>query len=233
LSESRLALDTHSSTGGTIGFERPSAIQQRAIVPISKGRDTICQAQSGTGKTATLSISCLQTIDTTLREVQALVLSPTRELASQIQKVIMALGDSMNVLCHCCIGGTAVGEDVRKLDQGVHIVSGTPGRVFDMIRRRSLRTRNVKLLVLDEADEMLSKGFKDQIYDVYRYLPPSTQVPYLVPRHARWHHSNSNHAPTHIGGRVGSVGVCDAAARGARDDDQVHDRPDPHSRQAR
>jgi ATP-dependent RNA helicase len=158
------------------GFERPSAIQQRAIVPIANQRDTICQAQSGTGKTATLSISCLQAIDTTVREVQALVLSPTRELASQIQKVVMALGDSMNVLCHCCIGGTSVGEDVRKLDQGVHIVSGTPGRVFDMIRRRSLRTRNIKLLVLDEADEMLSKGFKEQIYDVYRYLPPSTQV---------------------------------------------------------
>jgi len=77
---------------------------------------------------------------------------------------------------HCCIGGTNLGEDMRVLENGVHIVSGTPGRVFDMIRRRSLRTRNIKMLVLDEADEMLSLGFKEQIYDVYRYLPPATQV---------------------------------------------------------
>lgn len=136
----------------------------------------IAQAQSGTGKTATFSISILQSIDTTVRETQVLVLSPTRELAVQIQKVILALGDYMNVQCHACIGGTNLGEDIRKLDYGQHVVSGTPGRVFDMIRRRTLRTRGIKMLVLDEADEMLNKGFKEQIYDVYRYLPPSTQV---------------------------------------------------------
>src|SRR5271170_5110661 len=106
----------------------------------------------------------------------ALVLSPTRELATQIQSVIMALGDYMNVQCHACIGGTNVGEDIRKLDYGQHVVSGTPGRVVDMIRRRHLRTRNIKMLVLDEADELLNRGFKEQIYDVYRYLPPGTQV---------------------------------------------------------
>ncbi|KAI9592813.1 ATP-dependent RNA helicase FAL1, partial [Syncephalis fuscata] len=157
-------------------FEKPSAIQQRAIVPIVKGRDVIAQAQSGTGKTATFSISMLQCVDTTLRETQALVLSPTRELATQIQSVVLALGDYMNVQCHACIGGTSVGEDIRKLDHGQHIVSGTPGRVYDMIRRRNLRTRNIKMLVLDEADELLNLGFKDQIYDVYRHLPPATQV---------------------------------------------------------
>ncbi|KAK5974529.1 hypothetical protein GCK32_003309, partial [Trichostrongylus colubriformis] len=127
------------------GFEKPSAIQQRAIKPIMKGRDVIAQAQSGTGKTATFSISVLQSIDTDLRECQALILSPTRELAVQIQKV-----------------------------------SGTPGRVFDMIRRRNLRTRSIKLLVLDEADEMLNKGFKEQLYDIYRYLPPGAQVDWLA-----------------------------------------------------
>lgn len=158
------------------GFEKPSAIQQRSIKPIVKGRDVIAQAQSGTGKTATFSISILQSLDISLREVQVLCLSPTRELAVQIQKVILALGDFMNVHCHACIGGTNLGEDIRKLDFGVHVVSGTPGRVFDMIRRRSLRTRSIKLLVLDEADEMLNKGFKEQIYDVYRFLPPATQV---------------------------------------------------------
>ncbi|KAI8927657.1 DEAD-domain-containing protein [Entophlyctis helioformis] len=157
-------------------FEKPSAIQQRAIMPILKGRDVIAQAQSGTGKTATFSISALQTVDTAVRETQALILSPTRELATQIQSVVLALGDYMNIQCHACIGGTSVGEDIRKLEHGQHIVSGTPGRVFDMIKRRCLRTSRVKMLILDEADEMLSQGFKEQIYDVYRFLPPSTQV---------------------------------------------------------
>ncbi|XP_054254394.1 eukaryotic initiation factor 4A-III isoform X1 [Indicator indicator] len=158
------------------GFEKPSAIQQRAIKQIIKGRDVIAQSQSGTGKTATFSISVLQCLDIQVRETQALILAPTRELAVQIQKGLLALGDYMNVQCHACIGGTNVGEDIRKLDYGQHVVAGTPGRVFDMIRRRSLRTRAIKMLVLDEADEMLNKGFKEQIYDVYRYLPPATQV---------------------------------------------------------
>lgn len=158
------------------GFDKPSAIQQRAIRPIVKGRDVIAQAQSGTGKTATFSIGVLQSIETTTRETQALILGPTRELALQIQKVILGLGIYMNVQCHACIGGRALGEDIRKLDYGQHVVAGTPGRVFDMIQRRNLRTRSIKMLVLDEADEMLNKGFSEQIYDVYRYLPPYTQV---------------------------------------------------------
>ena len=158
------------------GFEKPSAIQQRAIVPIISGRDSICQAQSGTGKTATFSLSSLQVTDTKLREVQVLVLSPTRELAQQIEKVCLALGKYMKVQVHACIGGKAVGEDIKQLEAGVHIVSGTPGRVFDMISRETLRTKEIKMLILDEADEMLNKGFKEQIYDIYRYLPPETQV---------------------------------------------------------
>ena len=158
------------------GFEKPSAIQQRAIVPITSGRDVIAQAQSGTGKTSMISLALCQMLDTNTREIQALVLSPTRELATQTEKTALALGNFMNVQVHACIGGRSIGDDIRKLDHGVHIVSGTPGRVFDMIKRRNLRTRNIKALILDEADEMLNKGFKEQIYDVYRYLPPETQV---------------------------------------------------------
>ncbi len=158
------------------GFERPSAIQQRAIVPIVQGRDVIAQSQSGTGKTAVFSIGILQSLDTTSNETQALTLSPTRELAEQTQKVLLSLGDFMNVQCHACIGGKSIGEDIRRLDYGVQVVSGTPGRVFDMIQRKNLRTRNIKMLIIDEADEMLNKGFKEQIYDIYRYLPPTTQV---------------------------------------------------------
>ncbi|KZS15791.1 Eukaryotic initiation factor 4A [Daphnia magna] len=158
------------------GFERPSAIQQRAILPCIMGHDVIAQAQSGTGKTATFAISLLQQIDIDANECQALVLAPTRELAQQIQKVVLALGDYMDAQCHACIGGTNVREDLRKLSQGVHVVVGTPGRVFDMINRRALKTSCIKVFVLDEADEMLSRGFKDQIYDVFKNLPAEVQV---------------------------------------------------------
>lgn len=158
------------------GFEKPSAIQQRAIVPLIKGRDLIAQSQSGTGKTAVFSIGTLQSLDLSTTETQALILSPTRELAEQTQKVILAIGEYMSAKCHACIGGKSIGEDIRRLESGVHVVSGTPGRVFDMLRRRHLKTRSIKLLVIDEADEMLNRGFVEQIYDIYRWLPPSTQV---------------------------------------------------------
>ncbi|ELU10014.1 hypothetical protein CAPTEDRAFT_170898 [Capitella teleta] len=158
------------------GFEKPSAIQQRAIIPCIKGHDVIAQAQSGTGKTATFAVSILQKIDTSLKECQALVLAPTRELAQQSQKAVLALGDYLDARCHACIGGTNVREDLHRLEQGVQVVVGTPGRVFDMINRRALKTRYIKMFVLDEADEMLSRGFKDQIYDVFRNLEDDIQV---------------------------------------------------------
>jgi len=158
------------------GFEKPSAIQQRAIKPILEGRDVIAQSQSGTGKTTIFCVGVLQTINTKSKESQALVLSPTRELAEQSRNVMLAFGDYMNVICHACIGGKSLGEDMRVLQAGVQIVSGTPGRVYDMIRRRCLKTKSIKMLVIDEADEMLGRGFKEQLYDIYRYLPPHTQV---------------------------------------------------------
>ncbi|KAI4878288.1 hypothetical protein NFI96_019213, partial [Prochilodus magdalenae] len=159
------------------GFEKPSAIQQRAILPCIKGYDVIAQAQSGTGKTATFAISILQQLDPELRATQALVLAPTRELAQQIQKVVMALGDYMGANCHACIGGTNVRNEVAKLQaEAPHIVVGTPGRVFDMLSRKFLSSKNIKMFVLDEADEMLSRGFKDQIYEIFQKLPSSTQV---------------------------------------------------------
>lgn len=105
-----------------------------------------------------------------------MVLAPTRELATQIQKVVIALGDYMNATCHACIGGTNVREDLVKLNSGVHTVVGTPGRVHDMITRKALNPQHIKLFVLDEADEMLSRGFKDQIYNVFKFMPSDTQV---------------------------------------------------------
>lgn len=146
-----------------VGFEKPSAIQQRGIVPFCKGLDVIQQAQSGTGKTATFCSGILQQLDYGLVECQALVLAPTRELAQQIEKVMRALGDYLGVKVHACVGGTSVREDQRILASGVHVVVGTPGRVFDMLRRQSLRPDHIKMFVLDEADEMLSRGFKDQV----------------------------------------------------------------------
>ncbi|KAH6887348.1 P-loop containing nucleoside triphosphate hydrolase protein [Coprinopsis sp. MPI-PUGE-AT-0042] len=158
------------------GFERPSAIQQRAIIPVIKGHDVIAQAQSGTGKTASISISILQKLDMSVKGTQALILAPTRELAQQTQEVVIALGDYMNVECHACVCGTNVREDIAKLQEGVHVVVGTHGRVFDLIKRRAFRTDSIKIFCLDEADGMLSRGFKDQIYDVFQLLPQDTQV---------------------------------------------------------
>jgi translation initiation factor 4A len=158
------------------GFEKPSAIQQRAIKPTMLGRDLIAQAQSGTGKTATFAIGTLAKLDPKLRECQSLILAPTRELAQQIQKVVIALGDYMDLQVHACVGGTAVRDDIRTLQGGVHVVVGTPGRVYDMINRRALRLDSIKQFFLDEADEMLSRGFKDQIYDIFKFLPESVQV---------------------------------------------------------
>lgn len=158
------------------GFEKPSAIQSKGIVPFTKGLDVIQQAQSGTGKTATFCAGILNNLDYNLQECQALVLAPTRELAQQIEKVMRALGDFLQVKCHACVGGTSVREDARILGNGVQVVVGTPGRVFDMLRRRYLRADSIKMFTLDEADEMLSRGFKDQIYDIFQLLPPKLQV---------------------------------------------------------
>uniref|UniRef100_A0A2K6GQ90 ATP-dependent RNA helicase n=1 Tax=Propithecus coquereli TaxID=379532 RepID=A0A2K6GQ90_PROCO len=151
------------------GFEKPSAIQQQAILPCIKGYDVIAQAQSGTGKTATFAISILQQIELDLKATQALVL--------QIQKVVMALGDYMGASCHAYIGGTNVHAEVQKLQMEVpHITVGIPGLVFDMLNRRYLSPKCIKMFVLDEADEMLSRGFKDQIYDIFQKLNSNTHV---------------------------------------------------------
>ncbi|KAF5400426.1 putative phosphoglycerate mutase [Paragonimus heterotremus] len=158
------------------GFEKPSAIQQRAILPSIEGRNVIAQAQSGTGKTATFSIAVLQQICTADPRCQALILAPTRELAKQIQTVMVALGDYMDVMCHACIGGTQVSVDMEQLQMGQQIVVGTPGRVLDMIQRGCLRTEGIRIFVLDEADEMLSLGFKSQIQEIFRSLNQDVQV---------------------------------------------------------
>jgi translation initiation factor 4A len=151
-------------------------IQQRAILPVLAKNDVIAQAQSDTGKPAPFPFLILQTIDASVNQCQVLVLAPTRELAVQTQNVIIALSDHMDIVCHASIGGVNVQEDRAKLEKGAHVVVGTPGRVFDMINKGRFNTKHIKMFVLDEADEMLSRGFKEQIYKLFQLLPEAVQV---------------------------------------------------------
>ncbi len=161
-----------------IGFEKPSPIQKKAILPILKGKDLIAQAQSGTGKTGTFSISTLQIIDTSVKKVQAILMAPTHELATQTSNVITTIGSMMDNLCiQTLIGGTSINEDAIQLQKNTpQVIVGTPGRIFDMIKREKLNVSYLKLLVIDEADDMLSTGFKEQIYNIFQRLPSDIQV---------------------------------------------------------
>eukprot|EP01087_Luapelamoeba_hula_P006011 TRINITY_DN16167_c0_g1_i1.p1 TRINITY_DN16167_c0_g1~~TRINITY_DN16167_c0_g1_i1.p1 ORF type:complete len:402 (-),score=83.71 TRINITY_DN16167_c0_g1_i1:134-1339(-) len=158
------------------GFEKPSIIQQKAIVPFSKGHDIIAQAQSGTGKTATYVVGILQQIEEKRRETQALILVPTIPLAKQVANVVKCLSMHLDITNTVCVGGTNMQDSMKELKQGVQVVTGTPGRVFHMIDIGVLDTTHVKVFALDEADEMLSKGFEDVIKDIFRTLPEEVQV---------------------------------------------------------
>ena len=157
------------------GFENPSTIQKKAIIPFLNGRDIIAQAQSGTGKTGAFTIGTLGQINIKENSTQAIILSPTRELSKQIYTVLKELSHMMTgIRISLLVGGTVIDEDIVGLKNSPHVVVGCPGRVNDMIRRRKLQTKTVKVTVLDEADEMLSKGFKDQIYSIFHCLDEKT-----------------------------------------------------------
>lgn len=160
------------------GFENPSPIQKKAIIPMFEKKDLIAQAQSGTGKTGCFAIGTLQLIDVSRKVPQAMILSPTRELSIQTKNVINALGSQFNGLqTQLLIGGTSIDDDTSNLrDNPPHIVIGCSGRIYDMIKRKRLSTRDMVLLVLDEADEMLSSGFKEQVYNIFQFLPSNIQV---------------------------------------------------------
>ena len=161
----------------SFGFENPSPIQKRAIKPIIEKNDVIAQAQSGTGKTGAFTISTLEVVDETIQETQALIMAPTRELAIQIIGVL----DKMSTFLEgfkskLLIGGTPMDIDIVDIEKKPHVVVGTPGRVHDMLRRRKINTKFIKLLIIDEADEMLSAGFKEQIYNIFNFLSNNVQV---------------------------------------------------------
>jgi len=163
------------------GFEKPSSIQKKAILPFvkinnGKRRDILAQAQSGTGKTGCFVVSALQIIDENLKKTQGIILAPTHELAHQIIDVLKGLGNYMKINTQLFIGGRSVDVDKKNLDENTpQIIVGTPGRIHDMLRRKWIKTKNIKLLVMDEADEMLSSGFLDQMYKIFQYMPEELQ----------------------------------------------------------
>jgi len=163
----------------SFGFEEPSEIQRSAILPIIEKKDLIAQAQSGCGKTGTFAIGTLQSIDMSNKNPQVLILSPTHELVSQTASVIKGIGSFMEDLqVKTLVGGTNVKADVNDLQQsGSQVIVGTVGRVLDMIQKHHLKTQHLKMLILDEADEMLSQGFNEKIkYMFQHYFPMKMQV---------------------------------------------------------
>jgi len=160
------------------GFEKPSPIQKKAIKPIILEKDIIAQAQSGTGKTAAFCIGALSRINLASDNTQILILSPTRELTLQTANVISSLGSMMNGLkVQTLFGGCNIDDNYDSLKKKIpHVICGCPGRVYDMMRRDKITSKNIKLVILDEADEMLSSGFKEQIYNIFQYFNTNIQV---------------------------------------------------------
>ena len=159
-----------------LGFEEATPIQAQTIPLLLAGHDVLAQAQTGTGKTAAFALPLVQRVDTARREVQALVLAPTRELAVQVAQAIHDLGSTRKVAVLPVYGGQAYDRQLRGLRAGVHVVVGTPGRVMDHIRRGTLDLSTVRTVVLDEADEMLDMGFVEDIEFILGQVPEERQV---------------------------------------------------------
>uniref|UniRef100_A0A6C0E4R7 RNA helicase n=1 Tax=viral metagenome TaxID=1070528 RepID=A0A6C0E4R7_9ZZZZ len=160
------------------GFEKPSPIQQKAIKPVIMGKDIIAQAQSGTGKTATFTIGALSKVDLSDDSTQVMILSPTRELCVQTSNVVKSIGSMMKGLrVQTAFGGSGY-EDRNTFSsrETAHIICGCPGRIHDMIRRDQLNIKKLKLVIFDEADELLSDGFKEQVYNIFQYFHDNIQV---------------------------------------------------------
>ena len=155
------------------GYEKPSAVQSKGIIPVIEGQDSIIQAQSGTGKTATFTIASLQKIDEKLKSCQVIILNPTREIADQSLIVIKSIGSYLDIKISGVIGGKKLSNDDVSTSQ---VIVGTPGRVYDMISKGVINMKSLSLFVLDEADAMLAKGFQEQIIEIFKYVPNHSQV---------------------------------------------------------
>jgi len=159
------------------GYEKPSPIQQRAIHPIIMKKDIVAQAQSGTGKTATFTIGALANVNIDKNTTQILVLSPTKELTVQTSKVFENIGAMMQGLkIKTVYGGSVVDTNMFSTKNVAHVICGCPGRVLDMMRRNTIAARTIQLVILDEADEMLSSGFKEQVYNIFQYFNDNVQI---------------------------------------------------------
>tara|TARA_B110000208_G_scaffold192023_1_gene261871 strand:+ start:5193 stop:6332 length:1140 start_codon:yes stop_codon:yes gene_type:complete len=155
------------------GWEKPSKIQESGIVPVIEGNDCIIQAQSGTGKTGTFSIALLNMIDKDIHSCQVICLSPTREIAEQTLNVINSLNDYLNYTTIGVIGGKKINNnDITKCQ----IIIGTPGRIYDKIKNNVINTTTLKLFIIDEADIMLQRGFKEQVSTIMEYSPTNCQI---------------------------------------------------------
>jgi translation initiation factor 4A len=157
----------------SFGFTQPSRIQTIAIHPFANKRDILAQAQSGTGKTGTFVIGALARVDSTRIVPQILIISPTRELATQITDVINGIGSYMGIRTLLAVGGSARNENSAELKKGVHVVVGTPGRIYDLATKGHLSFSNLTSFILDEADEMLQERFAEQVREIVRLGLPS------------------------------------------------------------
>ena len=160
-----------------MGFEEATPIQAQSIPAVMSGRDVIGQAQTGTGKTASFGIPLLHKVDPKLKKTQALILCPTRELAIQVSNELHNLAKYTHGIKILPIyGGQEIGKQIRSLKGGVQIIVGTPGRVMDHLRRKTIRCDHIHTIILDEADEMLNMGFREDIEEVLKYLPEDRQT---------------------------------------------------------
>ncbi len=159
-----------------LGYEVPTPIQAQTIGLMLSGHDVIGQAQTGTGKTAAFSLPLLQQIDPQRAEVQALILTPTRELTIQVAEAVYRYGKNLNIHVLPVYGGVSIGKQIGRLDQGIHVVVGTPGRVMDHMRRGTLKLDTVTHVVLDEADEMLNMGFQEDVEWILQHTPAERQT---------------------------------------------------------
>ncbi len=161
-----------------LGFETPTEIQAKAIPLLldSKNIDIHGQAQTGTGKTLAFGIPLIQNIDATRREVQGLIVAPTRELVVQICQSLRSVAQETGIEIAPIYGGVSMEEQIRQLRKGVHIVVGTPGRLNDHLRRKTLTLGSLSTLVLDEADIMLDMGFKEEVDEILNYAPRNRQI---------------------------------------------------------
>ena len=173
-----LGLPTDLLTAVTsIGFTSATQIQAQTIPPLLAGKDVLGEAQTGTGKTAAFGLPALAKIDTSIKKPQLMVLAPTRELAMQVAEAIESFGKNMKGLRVATLyGGQSYGPQFQQLERGAQVVVGTPGRLMDHLRRKSLKLGDLRFCVLDEADEMLNMGFLEDIQWILDHLPETTQM---------------------------------------------------------